>query len=175
MARLPSRPRDLHHQRRRHRRRVRCSPPCGPAQSGRATRGPPPRADIHQVGIPDRRMAPLPRLQRTHRSDQQPRQARQAHSVRDDQLPQLQDPITALRRQTRLGSWRSPHTEIRRAASGVSNQCFIHPRTVPHQVDLINRRASESRPPIGHEASSRSSRTWGISTERIKTPGVTQP
>ena len=30
-------------------------------------------------------------------------------------------------------------------ASGASNQCFIHPRTVPHPVALIHRRASESR------------------------------
>ena len=31
-------------------------------------------------------------------------------------------------------------------ASGVSNQCFIHPRSVLRSVALINRRASESRP-----------------------------
>ena len=77
------------------RRRPRCRPRCV------ASAAPSPLAR------PDRRLAPLPRLERTDRSRQQLGQARQAGGVRVPPLPPLPDPLTPLRRQPELDP--APH------------------------------------------------------------------
>ena len=57
---------------------------------------------IAPLGGPDRRMAPRTRLERADRSREQSDQTGQTHRVRIPPLHQLPNPVTPLRRQTRL-------------------------------------------------------------------------
>ena len=60
----------------------------------------------------DHCLAPIPRLQRTHRGGQQPHQARQARRVRLHVVSQLQGASPALRRQTRLVNPRDDYASL---------------------------------------------------------------
>jgi hypothetical protein len=64
----------------------------------------------------DRRLAHRPREQRTHRGSQQldqAGQARQARCLRVHLLPELPDPLTALRREAQLGTARNHQTPLK--------------------------------------------------------------
>jgi hypothetical protein len=60
-----------------------------------------------------RRLAPRPRVQRPHRSRQQPDQAHQAHRVRVPAVHPLPDPGPALGRQAQLRPTRHHHTPLK--------------------------------------------------------------
>ena len=62
---------------------------------------------------PDRGVAPCPREQRTDGSGEQLDQASEACRLRLHQLPELPDPITALRREAQLGSARHRQTPVK--------------------------------------------------------------
>ena len=65
---------------------------------------------------PDRELAPRPRLERPHRSDQQPHQTRQTRRLRIPPLRALPDPGAALRRQTQLDTPRQRHSPLKTEA-----------------------------------------------------------
>ncbi len=66
-----------------------------------------------QIVDGDRRLAHRSRHQRSHRSSQQLDQAGQAGRLRLHVVPQLPDPVTALRREARLGSARHDQTPLK--------------------------------------------------------------
>ncbi len=75
-------------------------------------RGPLARPHADPLAPPDRRLAPGPRQQRTHRGGQQLDQAGEACRLRLHVLPELPDPLTALRRQAQLGSAGNGHSPL---------------------------------------------------------------
>ena len=68
---------------------------------------------LHPLEAPDRRLAPRPRHQRTDRGGQQSDQAGEASSLRVHVLPELPNPVTALRRQAQLGPAGHGHTPLK--------------------------------------------------------------
>src|SRR5664280_1578377 len=62
---------------------------------------------------PDRRLAHRPGQQRTHRGSQQLDQEGQACCLRVHLLPELPDPLTALRREAQLGSAPDDQTPLK--------------------------------------------------------------
>ena len=116
--------RDRPRLRRRPRCRSRCAASAAPSARWRA---------------PDRRLAPLPRLQRADRGGQQLRQARQARGVRVPPLRPLPDPLTALRRSTQLDPPPHHHTPLKSEA--------------PHWAEI----ATAARPSASSSASAASS------------------
>jgi uncharacterized membrane protein len=72
--------------------------------------GPPARSALPSPPArPDHHLAPIPRLEWTDRSRQQPGQARQASRVQDAEPQPPPHPLTALRRQAQLGPTRNHH------------------------------------------------------------------
>ena len=66
--------------------------------------GPIARKDTEAMEAPDRCLARHPGGQRTYRGSQQPDQDSEACRLRVHQLPELSDPVTALRQEAQLGS-----------------------------------------------------------------------
>ena len=84
-----------------------------PPGQGLPDRGPLARTHADPLEAPDRRLAPGPRQQRTHRGGQQPDQAGEARGLRVHVVPELPDPLTALRRQAQLGPAGHGHTPLK--------------------------------------------------------------
>jgi hypothetical protein len=74
--------------------------------------GPIARKDTEAMEAPDRRLARRPGGQRTYRGSQQPDQESEACRLRVHQLPELSDPIAALRREAQLGPTRHDHAPL---------------------------------------------------------------
>ena len=86
-----------------------------------AARGASARPHHHPLAAPDRRLAPLPRLQRTDRSGQQPHQTRQAGGVRLPTVPPLPDPRPCSTPEHRTGPCSPPsHPAEIRSAHGAA-------------------------------------------------------
>ena len=67
---------------------------------------------LHPLEAPDRRLAHRPRQQRADRGGQQLDQAGEACRLRVHVVPELPDPVAALRRQAQLGPTRHHHTPV---------------------------------------------------------------
>ena len=89
--------------------------PARPRSPGRRLpdRGPLPRPHADALEEGDRRLARRPCHQRTHRGGQQPHQAGEARRLRLHVLPELPDPVTALRRQAQLGPAGDGHSPLK--------------------------------------------------------------
>ena len=108
---LPPTRRPLRHRTRRRTRRRRL-----PART--APPGPHPGPLAH----PHRQLAPRPRHQRTHRSDQQPHKTSQTRRLRIPPLRPLPHPRAPLRRQTQLDPPQRPHSPLKSEAPVTHNR-----------------------------------------------------
>ena len=90
----------------------------GPARHRPPARAASPGPHPGPLAHPNRQLAPRPRRQRAHRTDQQHHQTRQTRRSRVPPLRSLPHPSTPLRRQTQLDTHCHPHSPLKIEAPG---------------------------------------------------------